>query len=658
MRKLSVCLPGVLSAAGAMGVARWAPFVVLFAVMFLASGCVVQPIVAGEGGAPLVVSNGAPVIAIAPVAAPSGTSISVAGAGWTPGEVIYINLEGRQGTEKLISTVAVLTADADGRFSTVFVAPLDLFWRDATGTVVVAHSQATGASAAAPFVFTSATGTPSPAARTTTPTPTPTPFPTATGPRPTAEPSVGLARVTSRGLNMRAGPSAYYPVVRVLTYGTELVVLGQDRTGYWLYVALRDGTLGWVARAFTDFRGTAPLVPAPPLPPNRPTPLPTSLPTPVPTGAVGAWLGEYYANPFLGGAPVLVREDPAVNFDWGLGSPAPGIPADNFSVRWTTNLYFEEGTYRFNARADDGVRLWVDGRLVIDEWHDYINTVYAVDLWLGAGRHTLTVDYYEHTQYAFVHVWWERVGPTPVPGYPDWKGEYFANMYLEGYPTYVRNDYAIDFNWGTSSPAPGIPNTNYSVRWTRTLDFESGDYRLYARSDDGIRVFVDDSLVIDAWYDSSGDRTHTTDLYLSGHRRLRVEYYQHLGGRAGAVLVGADRLAHAYQDRHARQDAHAIVAQSLRRRRSLVRPSGNVGDGELRRLPGEHLGQSLPGRRCQHAAGSQRHRLCQRADGSQRQRRVEFRHAGPLAQRRAHRTGRTHPVGGYGGLPGDCGRRL
>ncbi len=49
-------------------------------------------------------------------------------------------------------------------------------------------------------------------------------------------------------------------------------------------------------------------------------------------------------------------------------------------------------------------------------------------------------------------------------------------------------------------------------------------------SDDGIRVFVDDSLVIDAWYDSSGDRTHTTDLYLSGHKRLRVEYYQHLGG--------------------------------------------------------------------------------------------------------------------------------
>ncbi len=326
MRKLSVRLPGVLSAAGAMGVARWAPFVVLFAVMLLASGCVVQPIVAGEGGAPLVVSNGAPVIAIAPVAAPSGTSISVAGAGWTPGEVIYINLEGRQGTEKLISTVAVLTADADGRFSTVFVAPLDLFWRDATGTVVVAHSQATGASAAAPFVFTSATGTPSPAARTTTPTPTPTPFPTATGPRPTAEPSVGLARVTSRGLNMRAGPSAYYPVVRVLTYGTELVVLGQDRSGYWLYVALRDGTLGWVARAFTDFRGTAPIVPAPPLPPNRPTPLPTPLPTPVPTGAVGAWLGEYYANPFLAGAPVLVREDPAVDFDWGLGSPAPRYP--------------------------------------------------------------------------------------------------------------------------------------------------------------------------------------------------------------------------------------------------------------------------------------------------------------------------------------------
>ena len=285
MRKFSVRLPGVPTGAGAMGVARWAPFVALFAVMLLASGCVVQPIVAGEGGMPLVVSNGAPVIAIAPVAAPSGTSISVAGAGWRPGEVIYINLEGRQGKRQLISTVAVLTADVEGRFSTIFVAPLDLFWRDATGTAVVAHSQATGASAAAPFVFSSATGTPSPAARTTTPTPTPTP--TAAGPRPTASPSVGLARVTSRGLNMRAGPSVYYPVVRVLSYGTELVVLGQDRSSYWLYVALGDGTLGWVARAFTDFLGTAPIVPAPPLPPNRPTPWPTAMPHPCPPARHG-----------------------------------------------------------------------------------------------------------------------------------------------------------------------------------------------------------------------------------------------------------------------------------------------------------------------------------------------------------------------------------
>ena len=421
---------------------------------------------------------------------------------------------------------------------------------------MVAHSQATGASASAAFAFTPATGTPTGVITPTTPTATPTPLPPPPSPRPSAEPSAGLAQVTSRGLNMRAGRSTYYPVVRVLTYGTALAVLGQDRSSFWLYVALSDRTVGWVARAFTDFRGTAPIVPAPPMPPPQPTPVPTSAPA--------AWLGEYYANRFLSGAPVLVRQDPAVNFDWGYGSPAPNIPVDNFSVRWTTSLFFPEGWIRFSARADDGMRLWVDGKLVIDEWHDFVNTLYVADLWLGSGNHTLVVDYYEHTQYAFIQLWWEPISPTPSPGFPEWKGEYFADRHLEGAPTYVRNDYGIDFNWGTSSPAPGIPNTNYSVRWTRSLDFDSGDYRLYARTDDGVRVFVDDRLVIDAWYDQERQRhPHRGPLsewqHAASCRVLPASWRGH-----GLLLVGADPLAQANQD--ADQDAHACGQRSLRRR--------------------------------------------------------------------------------------------
>ena len=166
---------------------------------------------------------------------------------------------------------------------------------------------------------------------------------------------------------------------------------------------------------------------------------------------------EYYANRFLSGAPVLVRQDPAVNFDRGYGSPAPNIPVDNFSVRWTTSLFFPEGWIRFSARADDGMRLWVDGKLVIDQWHDFVNTLYVADLWLGSGNHTLVVDYYEHTQYAFIELWWEPISPTPSPGFPEWKGEYFANRHLEGAPTYVRNDYGIDLTGAPVHRRRGSP---------------------------------------------------------------------------------------------------------------------------------------------------------------------------------------------------------
>jgi len=66
------------------------------------------------------------------------------------------------------------------------------------------------------------------------------------------------------------------------------------------------------------------------------------------------WKGEYFNNPSLQGAPVLVRNDPNVDFNWGTGSPGPGVPADNFSVRWTRTLYFQGGTYHIYAHVDDG----------------------------------------------------------------------------------------------------------------------------------------------------------------------------------------------------------------------------------------------------------------------------------------------------------------
>ncbi len=247
------------------------------------------------------------------------------------------------------------------------------------------------------------------------------------------------------------------------------------------------------------------------------------------------WLGEYYANPWLMGPPVVVREDSEVNFNWGTGSPDPLVPADNFSVRWTRKLAFEAGRYRFTTETDDGVRLFLDGQLIIDQWRDQPATVYTVERDLSAGTHSLRMEYYEASGGAIARLSWKRIdAPTPVPTGP-WRGEYFANPFLSGSPTLVRNDAAINFNWGAGSPDPAIPADGFSVRWTRTVNFGGGRYRFKTTTDDGVRLYVDGRLVINRWYDMART-SFTVDLTLSkGEHAIRMEYYENQGNASAAL---------------------------------------------------------------------------------------------------------------------------
>jgi hypothetical protein len=89
------------------------------------------------------------------------------------------------------------------------------------------------------------------------------------------------------------------------------------------------------------------------------------------TGADGVrgLTGEYFTNTDLSGTPTVVRTDAGVNFTWNSGSPAPGIPANNWSARWTGTLTpLKSGEYAFCLYADDGCRLFIDDRCVIEHW--------------------------------------------------------------------------------------------------------------------------------------------------------------------------------------------------------------------------------------------------------------------------------------------------
>ena len=130
----------------------------------------------------------------------------------------------------------------------------------------------------------------------------------------------------------------------------------------------------------------------------------------------GEFQSEFYDNMTLNGQPVLLRIDPAAHFNWGLAAPDPAVPADQFSARFAGDFNFEAGEYTFSVWADDGVRLFIDGNLIIDGWVDQAATLYQGALNLADGTHRVQLEYYDNLYNAVVELDWIKTGDdTPAP---------------------------------------------------------------------------------------------------------------------------------------------------------------------------------------------------------------------------------------------------
>ena len=119
-----------------------------------------------------------------------------------------------------------------------------------------------------------------------------------------------------------------------------------------------------------------------------------------------------------------------------------------------------------------------------------------------------------------------------------WRGEYFSNINLTAPNTVCRDDAAINFDWAYGSPDPAVRvSDNFSVRWTRSVDFAAGQYVFTLGSDDGGRLYIDGALVIDRWVDQAYPASPPTYLatLTQGAHTIVVEYYER-GGYAKAVL--------------------------------------------------------------------------------------------------------------------------
>jgi hypothetical protein len=176
-------------------------------------------------------------------------------------------------------------------------------------------------------------------------------------------------------------------------------------------------------------------------------------------------VAEYFNNSDFT-APVLTRTDATINFNWGSGSPAPSIGADTFSVRWTGYIEPRYGeSYTFSTRSDDGVRLWINGQQIINNWTLHSPTENSSQVTLSAGqRYALKMEFYENGGGAVAQLRWSsaRQAKEIVPS---------AQLFTAAAASSCAN-LTVSAASLTSTPTDGsnlaayVLDNNFDTRWS------------------------------------------------------------------------------------------------------------------------------------------------------------------------------------------------
>ncbi|WP_179150684.1 PA14 domain-containing protein [Leifsonia sp. NCR5] len=176
--------------------------------------------------------------------------------------------------------------------------------------------------------------------------------------------------------------------------------------------------------------------------------------------------GEYFdvtpaagASPdysFTGKSPVMVRTDPAINFDWKNGSPGPALKNDYFLVRWSGFLTPDApGSYQFSALQDDGVRAWIQNTVIIDKW----NAPSTTPVWdkpaiaLNGSSVAFQLQYQEVVAGAYVTLMAKKDGGAPFEVPASW---------------FTLTPEILPAGWAASTPVAGSAGAFSKAKVTET----------------------------------------------------------------------------------------------------------------------------------------------------------------------------------------------
>ena len=224
---------------------------------------------------------------------------------------------------------------------------------------------------------------------------------------------------------------------------------------------------------------------------------------------------EYYANSNFEGTPEITRYESKIYYDWQLGSPKGLSVSDYFTVRWSGQLTVGEEDIFFSAYSDDGIRIIIDGKTVVDGWNTY-NQHFRTEFLKAGSTHDITIEYCDGNEYAHVYITAHCNGDAQRSVFiPDgmwmdiWTGETYVgpktiqvSHSLETSPVFVRKGSVITL-------ADNMLNTSEKDWSHLTLDvYPSVDF-------DGETVLYEDDTKTTAYKDG---HYRTTDITLTGDK--------------------------------------------------------------------------------------------------------------------------------------------
>lgn len=267
-------------------------------------------------------------------------------------------------------------------------------------------------------------------------------------------------------------------------------------------------------------------------------------------GTGGGAYGNVLLLPMVGELDAILRGKCFSKFHHATETASPGyyaVTLDNYDVRAELTATEHAGFHRYTFPETDSSAILIDvshalhrtcrngsieiiGDSVVQGYGDYGYPVWFYAQFSRPFHSSGTWSGCRPVQ-PFVTIPARALTPGDGSGRHGLMGEYFNNKNLSGQPEFTRIDSVINFRWGMDRCDARLGLDGFSIRWTGILTPPvSGLYQLRLETDDGVRFFLDDSLLIDQWV-NRGETADIVSVKLEAGRpyNVRIEYYEYVG---------------------------------------------------------------------------------------------------------------------------------